>query len=329
MSCNANSSSEPTRISTELDPSILSALPKDCRIHTVKPHGTSFFASTGRIDVELADGTPSSFFIKVLPGETGRNIVHGEFESMKAIHATSSDFVPRPIAWGTYRDVPGTHFFLSEYREMRHEMPDPHDFGACLATLHQKSKSPNGKFGFHVPTYSGNLAQFTDWEESWEVFFSKSLKKALELEIQVKGHDPEFDVLVPVIFDKVIPRLLRPLESDGRSVKPSLVHGDLWYANSGIDVKTGTPVVFDACCFYAHNEYEFGQWRPTCNRFGGEYLSAYHEYVPKSPPEEDYDGRLDLYKLRFNTHVSALFPDNWALRKQVLGDMKDLVRRYS
>lgn len=42
---------------------------------------------------------------------------------------------------------------------------------------------------------------------------------------------------------------------------------------------------------------EFGQWRPTCNRFGNEYLSAYHEYVPKSPPEEDYDGRLDLYKL--------------------------------
>ncbi|KAL1879046.1 hypothetical protein Plec18167_004343 [Paecilomyces lecythidis] len=176
-------------------------------------------------------------------------------------------------------------------------MPDPRDFSAQLAILHQRSISPNGNFGFHVPTYSGNLAQATDWEESWEVFFSKSLKKALELEIQAKGHDPEFDVLGPAIFDKVIPRLLRPLESDGRSVKPSLIHGDLWYANSGIFVQTGKPVVFDACCFYAHNEYEFGQWRPTCNRFGNEYLSAYHEYVPKSAPEEDYDGRLDLYKL--------------------------------
>jgi len=44
-------------------------------------------------------------------------------------------------------------------------------------------------------------------------------------------------------------------------------------------------------------EDEFGQWRPVCNRFGAEYISAYQAYVQISPPEEDYDGRLDLYKL--------------------------------
>ena len=43
---------------------------------------------------------------------------------------------------------------------------------------------------------------------------------------------------------------------------------------------------------------EFGQWRPVCNRFGAEYLNAYHDYVKISVPEEDYDGRLGLYKLR-------------------------------
>lgn len=133
---------------------------------------------------------------------------------------------------------------------------------------------------------------------------------------------------MPVLFDKVIPRLLRPLESSGRSVKPSLVHGDLWYANSGIDTETGKLLIFDACSFYAHNEYEFGQWRPICNRFGAEYLAAYHSYVQISPPEEDYDGRLDLYKLRFNTHVSALFKDNETLREQMLGDIRDLVQKY-
>jgi fructosamine-3-kinase len=135
-------------------------------------------------------------------------------------------------------------------------MPDPRKFTARLAELHQKSKSPNGKFGFHVTTYSGNLPQKTDWEESWEVFFSKIMRQALELELQAKGPDPELEVLVPILFDKVIPRLLRPLESEGRTVKPSLVHGDLWYGNSGIDVETGESLVFDACCFYAHNECE-------------------------------------------------------------------------
>lgn len=172
-----------------------------------------------------------------------------------------------------------------------------------------------------MSTYSGNLPQKTDWEETWETFFSKSLRQALELEQQVKGPDPAFDVLVPIIFDKVIPRLLRPLKSEGRALKPSLVHGDLWYGNSGLDVETDESLVFDACYFYAHNECkllillsgwdsmdivrlthllnqdEFGQWRPICNRFDKEYLAAYHSYIEISPPEEDYDGRLDLYKL--------------------------------
>ncbi|KAL9122319.1 MAG: hypothetical protein Q9187_001128 [Circinaria calcarea] len=136
-----------------------------------------------------------------------------------------------------------------------------------------------------------------EWEDSWETYFTKSMRWALKLELEAKGPDSEFDVLVPALFDKVIPRLLRPLGSEGRSVRPSLVHGDLWYANCGIDVDTGESLIFDACCFYAHNEYEFGQWQPICNRFGAEYLVAYHTYVQISPPEEDYDGRLDLYKL--------------------------------
>ncbi|TVY71555.1 Protein-ribulosamine 3-kinase-chloroplastic-like protein [Lachnellula suecica] len=247
--------------------------------------------------------------MRVVSQEVGKNMVHGEFESMKAIHTLLPKFAPEPIAWGTYETIPDTHFFLYEYRNMVDEMPDPHKFSARLAALHQNSQSPTGKFGFHMTTYSGNLPQMNEWEQSWETFFAKNLRLALKLELEAKGHDPEFDVLVPILFDKVIPRLLRPLESEGRIVKPSLVHGDLWYANSGIDVDTEDSLIFDACCFYAHNEYEFGQWRPVCNRFGAEYLEAYHSYVQISPPEEDYDGRLDLYKL-------------------MLGDMRDLVKRY-
>lgn len=181
-------------------------------------------------------------------------MTQGEFESMRAVHMLLPDFAPKPIAWGTYDTIPDAHFFLCEYREMIDEMPDPHKFTARLAALHQNSRSPNGKFGFHITTYSGNLPQMNDWEESWETYFAKSLRWTLKLELEAKGPDPELDVLVPILFDKVIPRLLRPLESEGRSVKPSLVHGDLWYANSGIDINTGESLVFDACCFYAHNE---------------------------------------------------------------------------
>jgi hypothetical protein len=50
----------------------------------------------------------------------------------------------------------------------------------------------------------------------------------LELEEKVQGPQPEEmkNCLHP-LFEKVIPRLLRPMETDGRTVKPSLIHGDL------------------------------------------------------------------------------------------------------
>ncbi|KAK8045687.1 hypothetical protein PG996_013751 [Apiospora saccharicola] len=315
--------------SNEVDPQVLSALPIGCRILSTQAHGSSFWAQTGRIDVELRNGTSKSFFIKAVSGDTGKKMVEGEFASMKAIHALVPEFAPAPIAHGTYDLIPDTHFFLCEFRDMiEEEMPEPRRFAAQLAALHRSSQSSNRKFGFHTTTYSGNLPQFTEWEDSWEVFFAKNLKHALELEREAKGPDPELDRLLPTLFNVVVPRLLRPLESEGRSVKPCLVHGDLWYANSGIDTAVGQCLVFDACCFYAHNEYEFGQWMPDCNKFGAEYLAAYHSHVPISDPVGDYQGRLDLYKLRFNTHVSALFKEDASLRVQMLGDIRDLVARY-
>jgi fructosamine-3-kinase len=222
-------------------------------------HGVSFWANTGRIDVELADGAPHTYFIKVESQDVGRDMLSSEHESMKVIHSVTPGFVPEPIAWGQYESIPDTYFLLTEFRDMRSDMPDPDKFTVRLSALHQNSESPEGKFGFHVKTHAGNLPQYTDWEDSWEVFFAKSMRQALDFEIEAKGYDPEFDELIPTLFNTVIPRLLRPLENDGRRVKPSLVHGDLWFANSGIDADTDEPLIFDACCFYAHNEC--GSWR--------------------------------------------------------------------
>ncbi|OQE93095.1 hypothetical protein PENNAL_c0006G01069 [Penicillium nalgiovense] len=316
MSCSGTTGLEFGAGNIKIDPAVLKELPEGCKVTSTANHGLSFWAQTGRIDVLLRDGTSQSFFIKVLSKDLGLNMTRGEFQSLLAMHNVLPEFVPRPVACGTYSTIPDTHFFLCEFQEMTDDMPDPHKFTALLSKLHRRSVSPTGKFGFHITTYAGNLPQFVGWEESWEVFFSKSMKHALDLEIKKKGPSMELDLLSRALFEKVIPRLLRPLESDGRVVKPSLVHGDLWYANSGINVDTDQPLVFDACSFFAHNECrfssgkfapayaeyigfedEFGQWQPACNRFGAEYVAAYNTFAQISPPEEDFQGRLDLYRL--------------------------------
>ncbi|KAF5600808.1 hypothetical protein FPANT_2037 [Fusarium pseudoanthophilum] len=115
-------------------------------MNSIKAHGVSFWAKTGRIDVLLSDGTPQSYFTKVLSKEIGMNMTKGKF-------------VPNPIAWGTYETIPHTHFFLCEFREMTEDMPGPDEFASLFSKMHQKSVSPTGKLSFHNTTYAGNLPQ--------------------------------------------------------------------------------------------------------------------------------------------------------------------------
>lgn len=42
---------------------------------------------------------------------------------------------------------------------------------------------------------------------------------------------------------------------------------------------------------------ELGNWRPERNMFSQSYFEAYHNHIPRSAPEEDYDDRNVLYSL--------------------------------
>jgi fructosamine-3-kinase len=61
--------------------------------------------------------------------------------------------------------------------------------------------------------------------------------------------------MLPALFNNVITRLLRPLESNEHKILPSLVHVDLWYANVGIiNPSNKEGIVFDPSSFWAYNE---------------------------------------------------------------------------
>lgn len=66
--------------------------------------------------------------------------------------------------------------------------------------------------------------------------------------------DPEFRELFDAVVQKVIPRLMRPLETGGRSIKPCLIHGDLYAGNVSVGEEALEPILYDATCLYAHNE---------------------------------------------------------------------------
>ncbi len=104
----------------------------------------------------------------------------------------------------------------------------PIKLAAGLANLHKKSVSPTGKFGFHMATCHAKIAQAVDtWEVSWCALYTRHLGHVMTLAKPILQW-PEFDVVCKLTLEKVVPRLLLPLQSEGRFLKPCLIHGDCW-----------------------------------------------------------------------------------------------------
>lgn len=204
---------------------------------------------------------------QIATGSNGYSMMNGEYESSKAINTVVSDFAPKPVGWGTFVSNPDLHFFLQDFHEMDQEVPDMEKFTLKLAEMHLKSaemhiqmeeqfeSSGKPKFGFHVTTHNGSLPQDNRWTDTWEEFYVQGIKRMLDLEEKAQGRQPdEMKSLLVALFEKVIPRLLRPMETQGRRIKPCLIHGDMWHGNTSTDIATNEPIVFDACCFFGHNE---------------------------------------------------------------------------
>ena len=196
---------------------------------------------------------------------------------MSALYENMPDLVPQPIGWGGYTNDASTYFFICAFREMTGEVPgeastavdhseESHsrsskelqrisDFSGQIARLHKTALSPTGKFGFPVTTYGGRLPQDTTFCDTWEESFTRGIQRMFDLEEGQHGHEEDMIQLRTLVVNKAIPRLLRPLETEGRSISACLMHGDLWDGNTGVDRETRKPVIFDACSSYAPVSY--------------------------------------------------------------------------
>lgn len=245
-------------------------------------------------------------------------MLRGEFESSKVIWNLMNDFLPRPYGFGKYdMSQPPTYFYLSEFMDMDvTSAPDPAEFTKRLAQMHKSSKSPTGKFGFSVKTCDGQVAHTVDWQEKWSDFYKNLLVGLCKKDADANGPWPEMDLALKQVVDAVIPRLLGPLQENGRVLKPCIIHGDLWEGNMGISTETGRSLLFDAGSYYAHNEMELGHWRCEFSTVfrSKVYTEKYLQNYPAATPVDEFDDRNRLYSLKGTINYSVGHP-GCSLRK--------------
>lgn len=218
-------------------------------------------------------------------------MAEAEYEAQTTLskHIPANTVVP--MAWGMISDDPQRSFYLTKFRSLRPITSSTTcsdgspasslatKLLAVLKTLHQTSSSSSptvaGGFGFPVRTFFGPTPMINIWTESWEEFFARQFRADVA-HILAHHHGAaaaaELASLAGEFADKVIPRLLRPLQTGGRVLEPVLCHGDLWDGNVAIDddgAGTGELVLFDAMGLWGHNECELshcltwaaGVWR--------------------------------------------------------------------
>ncbi|KPM45977.1 hypothetical protein AK830_g725 [Neonectria ditissima] len=322
-----------------------------CRLKGARSHRASFWTETARIDVELPNRTVKSYFLKASTGDLGMSMIRGEYEGSKTIHKYTPEGIPLPVAWGTYKTDPNRHFYLCEFMDMIEKLPDVGKFSAMLAKLHHDSMvDPDApqEFGFHVMTHEGSMYQDISWCKTWEEMYTRRFRSFVNQERLSQGPSAELDSLLPPFIEKVIPRLLRPLESHGRSVKPVALHADIWCGNVAINKATGEPAYFDASVFWGHNECKYflllllsfgarthdfslddlGSMATPRYGLSRHWMTEYHKFFPISAPEEDYEDRNLLYAISGHFCASTLYPENKKFRKIAIKDVKRLLEKY-
>ncbi|PGH13783.1 hypothetical protein AJ79_03483 [Helicocarpus griseus UAMH5409] len=198
---------------TDKDASCLTAaLSPGSEIISVVKHGKTNWSSGLRVDTKV-DGYEKTYFVKIIEQEEFVAMAEAEFEGQKTVAAIIPDNAVEPIAWGYYEVDKTKPWFLTHFRHLQAQPPPLQTLLSTVKRLHQQSHSPTGKFRFHITSYYGPPPMIVDWTDDW--------RKLAELANK--------------FIDKVVPRLLRPLQTGGRSIKPTLCHGDLWDGNIQID----------------------------------------------------------------------------------------------
>jgi fructosamine-3-kinase len=167
-------------------------------------------------------------------------------------------------------------------------------------------------YGLDHDNYCGATPQVNHWLDSWIEFYGhRRLGFQMELAAQ-RG-------LMPSERRRRLENLIIRLDEwiDEETVRPSLLHGDLWGGNWMIG-PNGEPVLIDPAVYYGHREAELAM----CHLFGGfpaEFFRAYDEAWPPAPGRDE---RLPLYQLYHLLNHLNLFGEGYG------GRVDGILQRY-
>ena len=185
--------------------------------------------------------------------------------------------VPEVIA---YKNTKNIEILLIEWIDMQNF--DQTKLGKGLGEMHLNANESNPNiYGYPVEGFIGVTDQKKGWENNWVDCF-------LKLRII-----PQLSLLKSGFLDqKTIKKVEEKIKSELINHSPinTLVHGDLWSGNIGIE-QSGKGVLYDPASWWADNEVDIAMTK----LFGGFEKEFYEEYHKIIPIKKGFEKRIIIY----------------------------------
>lgn len=248
-------------------------------------------------------------------------VKHGDAASLEMFQAEADGLaelsraravrVPDVLAVGKHD---GIAFLALEWIDMRSASASSETkLGELLAAQHRVTQE---KFGWHRDNTIGSTPQANRATDDWVEFLREQrLRPQLEL---ASSNGASADLIDSG------QRLCERLEHFfiGHRPQPSLLHGDLWGGNWGVDAN-GRPVLFDPAVYFGDREADLAMTR----LFGGFGAPFYAAYQSAWPLEGGVAARITLYNLyhvlnHFNLFGGGYSRQALAMSQRLLAELK-------
>ena len=213
--------------------------------------------------------------------------------------------IPKVIS---YKEINNVELLLMEWIDMNNS--DQKKLGKGLGEMHIQSNEFNPKsFGYYEKGYIGTTNQIKGWEKNWiDCFVNLRIEPQLEflkykfLDIDIKNK----------IKAKIQSELMKHTPFN------SLVHGDLWSGNIGVNQKK-QGVIFDPACWWADNEVDIAMTK----LFGNFRREFYENYYKVIPIKKGFDKRAIIYNFYHILNHANMFGGSYF--KQVEDYIKQII----
>lgn len=188
---------------------------------------------------------------------------------------------PTPLAHG---QIDGDAYLIMSWIESG--QGNQSDLGTAVAKMHEKTAA---KFGFATNHQTTVMLKNNSWNDSWTDFY---VHQRIDPEVEVAKQHHCWNDDRQAHYLRMRQAFIEYYSK--HQVKPSLLHGDLWFGNVMFDAK-GRPTLIDPDAVYGDREFDLAM----TTVFGGFSQDFYDAYQKEYPLVPGVNQRLDWYRFYY------------------------------